>query len=92
MKGFIKQLERKIEGCDTLGGMEREKAVYQSVLKDYRKAITVTRCCYKLKDLDNDNFEDWLIVNGYTVYKDHYMKGDQVFFESELMKKYNDNN
>lgn len=37
MEGMIKYLERNIEGCDALGGMEREKAVYQSVLKETRK-------------------------------------------------------
>lgn len=26
-----------IEGCDSLGGMEREKAVYQSTLKKYKE-------------------------------------------------------
>lgn len=45
MKEFINYLERKIEGCDALGGLEREKAVYQSVLKEYRKAIEVIPCC-----------------------------------------------
>ena len=45
MKKFINYLERKIEGCDALGGLEREKAVYQSVLKEYRKAIEVIHCC-----------------------------------------------
>ena len=37
MKTFIEHLERMIEGCESLGGMEREKAVYQSILKEYRK-------------------------------------------------------
>ena len=50
MKEFIKLLERKVEGCDALGGMEREKAVYQSVLKDYRKAINYTPCCEELRE------------------------------------------
>ena len=45
MEYFIKYLERKIEACDELGGLEREKAVYQSVLKDYKKAINVIHCC-----------------------------------------------
>ena len=44
MEYFIKYLERKIESFDELGGLVREKAVYQSVLKDYRKAINV-HCC-----------------------------------------------
>ena len=63
------------------------------IMTDFAKkeleAINYTRCCEELKELDDDNFDDWLIVNGYTVYKDHYMKGDQVFFESELIQKYN---
>ena len=42
MKEFIDYLERKIEGCDSLGGMEREKAIYQSVLKDYRKQFAIS--------------------------------------------------
>ena len=45
MKEFINYLERKIDGCDALGRLEREKAVYQSVLKEYRKAIKVIPCC-----------------------------------------------
>lgn len=45
MEYFIKYLERKIEACDELGGLTREKAVYQSVLKDYKKAINVIHCC-----------------------------------------------
>jgi len=63
------------------------------IMTDFAKkeveSINYTRCCEELKELDDDNFDDWLIVNGYTVYKDHYMKGDQVFFESELIQKYN---
>lgn len=54
------------------------------------EAINYTRCCEELKELDNDNFEDWLIVNGYTVFDDYYLKGDIAFSESELMQKYND--
>jgi hypothetical protein len=42
MKTFIELLERKIDGCDALGGLEREKAVYQSVLKGYKKQLTLT--------------------------------------------------
>jgi hypothetical protein len=39
MQKLIDYLERKIEGCDALGGMEKEKAVYQSVLKETRKQL-----------------------------------------------------
>ncbi len=63
---------------------------YVNWLESKVLAINYTHCCTELKDLDSDNFEDWLIVNGYTVYKDNYMKGNLVFFESELMQKYND--
>ena len=42
MNKFIELLERKIDGCDALGGLEREKSVYQSVLKDYKKQLTLT--------------------------------------------------
>ena len=42
MKTFIELLERRIDGCDALGGLEREKAVYQSVLKHYKKQLTLT--------------------------------------------------
>lgn len=41
MKYFVQYLERMIEGCDSLGGMEREKATYQSVLKEYRKQCNI---------------------------------------------------
>ena len=34
---IIDILERNIELCDELGGLEREKAVYQRVLKTVRK-------------------------------------------------------
>jgi len=41
-KIIIKMLENKIVGCDEIGGMEREKAVYQSVLKAIREIKTDT--------------------------------------------------
>ena len=53
---------------------------FDNLANELLEAINYTRCCEELKELDDDNFDDWLIVNGYTVYKDHYMKGDQVFF------------
>jgi hypothetical protein len=37
MEEFKNWLERMIEGCNDLGGMEREKATYQSVLKKYKE-------------------------------------------------------
>lgn len=33
---YIQWLEMMIEGCDDLGGMEREKAIYQNCLKKAR--------------------------------------------------------
>ena len=41
MENFIAYLERMIDGCDSFGGMEREKAIYQSVLKEYRKQCNI---------------------------------------------------
>lgn len=41
MKTFIKYLEKRIEGCEALGGMGREKSIYQSVLKEYKKQLTI---------------------------------------------------
>tara|TARA_R110002012_G_scaffold293110_1_gene488684 strand:+ start:336 stop:614 length:279 start_codon:yes stop_codon:yes gene_type:complete len=55
MKTFIELLERKIDGCDALGGLEREKAVYQSVLKDYKKQLTLTDVGSSLPDLAECN-------------------------------------
>lgn len=49
---FIELLERKISGCDSLGGLEREKAVYQSVLKDYREQLTLTDVVHR-RDMKN---------------------------------------
>ena len=60
MEYFIKYLERKIEACDELGGLVREKAVYQSVLKDYRKAINVIQCSTQL--LCVNTHETWDIT------------------------------
>jgi hypothetical protein len=52
-------------------------------------AINYTHCCTELKELDNDNFEDWIIVNGYAVHNDYYLKNDIAFSESDLIKIYN---
>lgn len=54
MTEFIKLLERRIDGCDDLGGLEREKVVYQSVLKDYKKQLKLCEVgisCVKEKKL-----------------------------------------
>ena len=87
LKKELKQLKIQIRvGID-------QKQISQDwgilLLDNLEEAINYTHCCEELKELDDDNFWHWLIVNGYTVYKDHYMKGDQVFFESELIQKYN---
>lgn len=43
MNSFIEELERKIKGCDAIGGLEREKATYQSVLKRYREHLKINK-------------------------------------------------
>ena len=53
MTKFIELLERKISGCDSLGGLEREKAVYQSVLKDYIKELTLTNVSISVDRANN---------------------------------------
>ena len=55
MKAFIELLERRIDGCDALGGLEKEKAVYQSVLKHYKKQLTLTDVGSSLPDLAECN-------------------------------------
>lgn len=77
MKEFIDYLERKIEGCDSLGGMEREKAVYQSVLKDYRKQFAISgvgssmvKLCGNTTNKEYAGFTDQIIAinkNGQTI-------------------------
>lgn len=58
-------------------------------VKWLEKAIDYIPCCEELKELDSDNFEDWLIVNGYAVFDNYYLKGDIAFSESELIEIYN---
>ena len=69
MKEFINLLERKIEGCDSLGGLEREKAVYQSVLKDYKKQLNLCGVSHSTTPnyLDDKYEVKWLINNTYQV-------------------------
>lgn len=55
MKEFINLLERKIEGCDALGGLEREKAVYQSVLKDYKKQLNLCGVVKRYRPKDGND-------------------------------------
>ena len=52
MKQFIEYLEGKIRGCDSLGGLDREKAVYQSVLKHYRQEYLVGHACTRVEVVD----------------------------------------
>lgn len=67
MKTFIELLERKIDGCDALGGLEREKAVYQSVLKDYKKQLALTDVVFSEAELkakleeQKEEIKQWLI-------------------------------
>jgi len=82
-------LEKHLAIMDAETMIGKHGRTHKAVINAINEAINYTRCCTELKELDDDNFDDWLIVNGYTVYKDHYMKGDQVFFESELIQKYN---
>jgi len=64
MKTFTELLERKIEGCDALGGLEREKAVYQSVLKDYKKQLILSGVSQQRELLEG--FVDWFNANDKT--------------------------
>ena len=87
MKEFINYLERKIDGCDALGRLEREKAVYQSVLKEYRKAIKVIPCSTQLKDAENNDFKYWYTINKYTKIDDlTFKKGNDIISKTELYK------
>lgn len=74
-------------------GKDRIKQVNSNEIADFvnkhLEAINYTRCCTQLKALDNDNFEDWIIVNGYTVFDDYYLKNDIAFSESDLIEIYN---
>lgn len=91
MDNYKKQiLQRVIDFYIEKAEVDRKTIKTVACLMNDIEAINYTHSCTELKDLDSDNFEDWLIVNGYTVYKNHYMKGDQVFFESELIQKYKD--
>ena len=49
METFIDYLERMIEGCDNIGGMEKEKATYQSILKMYRDRFDISINLSRLK-------------------------------------------
>jgi trehalose-6-phosphate synthase len=40
-KKLIKYLEKKIEGCIELGGMEKEKWVFIQCLKEVRKQVSI---------------------------------------------------
>ena len=66
-------------------GKERENQVKEIL----EKAINYNRCSTQLKEFDSDNFEDWIIVNGYAVFDDYYLKNDIAFSESDLIDIYN---
>lgn len=65
MDRFIELLERKINGCDALGGLEREKAVYQSVLKDYKKQLNIGGVSSMLPSINSSTFKNYLEAKGY---------------------------
>jgi len=93
MEYFIKYLERKIESFDELGGLVREKAVYQSVLKDYRKAINL-HCCTELKTvkqgenliLDN-KFDVEVITPESSVLIKHKHKDRLIWVDKQRLKR-----
>lgn len=87
----LKQLKDKLHkdfGWETLES-DDNKWFLDNLLKDTIQAIDVIRCCTELKALDNGNFEDWLVVNGYVVFDDYYLKNDIAFSESDLIEIYN---
>lgn len=75
-----------------LGLKKREELIIDllSFIEKRDKTIAVNGCSIQLKELDNDNFEDWLIVNGYEHYRyDLYIGNDSVtIFEYQLKEMY----
>ena len=90
MKQIINELSKEVTELKDRGeiGLFAELKL-QNIINKLKKAINYTHCCEELKDLDNDNFEDWIIVNGYAVYDDYYLKNDIAFSESDLIEIYN---
>ena len=66
MTEFIELLERRISGCDALCGLEREKAVYQSVLKDYKKQLKLCEVSRSLPTNNRPDFEKFLTNHSIT--------------------------
>ena len=58
---IIEYLERKIKVCHELGGMEREKATYQSVLKFVRSLTQQDECIHQWQEVwkDNNHQSSW---------------------------------
>ena len=61
----------------------------EDTVDEYLKAINYTHCSTQLEEFDGDNFEDWIIANGYAVFDDYYLKNDIAFSESDLIDIYN---
>ena len=76
--------------CEGHYHLEFTEDDFPNILNEIEETINYSRCSTQLKEFDSDNFEDWLIINGYTCFKNFYLKGDISFTESELMQKYND--
>ena len=74
---------------DCKGYVTSDGRLYKAIIDALEEAINYTRCCTELKDLDNYNFEDQIIVNGYAVYDDYYLKNDIAFSERDLIEIYN---
>ncbi len=78
-----------LEFFDAKTLLRHNKEIMEFSIEATLKAINYNRCSLQLKDLDNDNFEDWLIVNGYAIFDDYYLKNDIAFSESDLIDIYN---
>ena len=85
MKDFIGYLERRIEGCDNLGGMEREKAVYQSILKEYRRQCNITDVSFSLpNEIDLGALANLLIYSDkYEISIQFWPEQTAVFIEKD---------
>lgn len=89
MKKSEEILEKHIVLNDCIGCLGSDGRLYKAIIDALNEAINYTHCCTELKELDSDNFEDWIIVNGYAVFDDYYLKNDIAFSESDLIEIYN---
>ena len=89
MKKSEEILEKHIVLNDCIGYLGSDGRLYKAIIDALNEAINYTHCCTELKELDSDNFEDWIIVNGYAVFDDYYLKNDIAFSESDLIEIYN---